>query len=228
MAGTQSVSERLRDALERREKNMSWLHEQVKDSGVRGSSYGSVYAYVTGEAKTEPPLEFLREAADALKVPLAYLVTGDEPVTEEEAEVGGIAGKTVDELDSSDELEAFIAAAEGDREWKASVWLKYRTLNALGIPGPDLSPADPDGFREEMRDWKRGVNIRHIPHWVPLVAEARRRLNVDPVAIGEALRGPLDALDVDANAMTREELADYISAMIPVLLTLDPHHEEED
>ena len=85
MPAVQEVSARLRDALKRKGKSITWLQKAIKGKSDRGKSYASVHAYTTGHTskdeplRTEPPLEFLRAAAGALGVPEAWLITGYGP-----------------------------------------------------------------------------------------------------------------------------------------------------
>ena len=58
--------------------------EDEAGQGTRGTSYASVYEYVEGKSKTEPPLSFLRPAAKVLGVRLAWLISKDGKRTEEE------------------------------------------------------------------------------------------------------------------------------------------------
>ena len=78
----ESISERLRKELKARTPTMSTRQFQkaVEDEagkGTRGTSYASVYEYVEGKSKTEPPLSFLRPAAKVLGVRLAWLISED-------------------------------------------------------------------------------------------------------------------------------------------------------
>ncbi len=69
-----TIAHRLAKTLKDQDRSIRWLHQHVK--GVRGASYGSVHAYVTGNAKAEPPLEFLRAAAKALNIAEVWLISG--------------------------------------------------------------------------------------------------------------------------------------------------------
>jgi transcriptional regulator with XRE-family HTH domain len=75
-----SVAERLRAAMEARGLNASALQRQVADRGVRGASYGSVWAYLKGPS--EPPLGFIREAATVLDVRPEWLAFGVNRVSD--------------------------------------------------------------------------------------------------------------------------------------------------
>ena len=83
-----SISERLRKELARTPPTSTrQFQKAVEDEagkGTRGTSYASVYEYVEGKSKTEPPLSFLRPAAKVLGVRLAWLVSEDGKRTERE------------------------------------------------------------------------------------------------------------------------------------------------
>lgn len=88
-----SISERLQQELKTRTPAMSKRQlqkavEKEAGKGTKGTSYASVYEYVEGKGKTEPPLSFLRPTADVLGVRLEWLITGDGLRTEEEHLVG--------------------------------------------------------------------------------------------------------------------------------------------
>lgn len=68
----------------------------------------------------------------------------------------------------------------------------------------------------------------HPRHWMPLLAEARRRLHTDARTLGKALSGPLDALGINAGQMREDAFNDYITAMVPALLLLAPYRPEEE
>ena len=84
-----SISERLKKELKARTPAMTTrqLQKEVEKEagkGTRGTSYASVYEYVEGKGKAEPPLSFLRPAAEVLGIRLEFLISGEGPQTEEE------------------------------------------------------------------------------------------------------------------------------------------------
>ena len=69
------VGNRLKLALERRERSIRSFQRALHDQRIHGSSYASVYQYVQG--RTSPPLEFLEGAAKELAVRVSWLVSGE-------------------------------------------------------------------------------------------------------------------------------------------------------
>jgi len=65
---------RLKWALDRAGLNQRRFHTLMRERMRRGSSHGSIHNYLTG--KSEPPMEFLVEAAKILKVSAHWLVYG--------------------------------------------------------------------------------------------------------------------------------------------------------
>ena len=83
-----SISDRLNERIDHRFRSIREFQkavEEVATEGMRGISYGSVYQYVKGGL--EPPLSFLRPAADVLGVKLGWLITGEGPRTDDEERV---------------------------------------------------------------------------------------------------------------------------------------------
>lgn len=77
-----TISDRLSQKLEATGESTRSFQQKVQaaaEEGTRGVSYASVYEYVNGQ--TDPPLSFLRVAAEVLGVKLAWLVTGEGPET---------------------------------------------------------------------------------------------------------------------------------------------------
>ncbi len=87
-----TISERLQDELDRLRWDIQTLRHRVSDLSeeaegkVRGVGYSSVYGYVKG-AVPDPPLSFLRLAAEALGVREAWLAFGDGERSESVAAV---------------------------------------------------------------------------------------------------------------------------------------------
>ena len=216
-----TIAERLTEARESAGRSIRSLQQELHAAGVSGSSYANVHAYLSG--RTQPPVEFIDAAAKALCHNPEWLAFGgNRERTEGHAEVSRISSEAIEQ-------------AEGSPEWKRALQLKLGVLEGLGIPAPDLSPVPADDTVRVMDAWATATNVSHIPHWVPPLAELRRRLGIEPKEIGLALRGPLHALGidpmqgVDSTHRTLPWLADYITAMTPVLLTLtSPLEHKED
>ena len=184
----------------------------------RGSARAMIHRYLAG---AKPPTDFIAAAADVLQIRPEWLAFGTEDPTGGHAEVSRISSEAIEQ-------------AEGSPEWKRALQLKLGVLEGLGIPAPDLSPVPADDTVRVMDAWATATNVSHIPHWVPPLAELRRRLGIEPKEIGRALRGPLDALGidptegVDSSYRTLPWLDDYITAMTPVLLPLASRLEEKE
>lgn len=72
---------RLGRAIEKRFPDVKSFQQVLQREGVKGSSPGSVYAYVDGRAV--PSLEFLTAAAEHLNVRVAWLAFGEGEPTEQ-------------------------------------------------------------------------------------------------------------------------------------------------
>lgn len=219
-----TLGERIEQALEMADMTVKDLEAALDKAGVEGGSYANLHR-LKSDKMERPSAGLLFGIADATDVNVRWLVADAGPRTEEEAAA---------ERDVATRAEA----TEADPEWERDIRFKWDVLAALGVSPPDLVTPD---FREDdegrvvpedavrlMTAWANSVNAGQVNAWVPPLMEVRRRINADGEALGRALRGPLEALDLDANAMTRDQLGDYITAMVPVLLTLESHHEEED
>ena len=80
-----TIGDRLKWRLEKEDwstRHFQGLVKSEAEEGARGVSYASVYEYVEG--KMEPPISFLRAAANVLHVRTAWLAFGEEPMTEQE------------------------------------------------------------------------------------------------------------------------------------------------
>jgi len=80
------VADRLKTALDYRDKSRRWLHKRLEEREVRGHSYASVHSYVRGDPDKrdpEPPLEVVRTAAELLDVRVAWLAFDEGEMTEE-------------------------------------------------------------------------------------------------------------------------------------------------
>ena len=152
--------------------------------GARGTSYASVYDYVTGKA--EPPLSFLRPAAKVLDVRLEWLITGEGDRTQSESawrtpNDSGPGSKTSDDafkhMGWSDGPRAllheawrrYLAGARGDLD-ESIVWrLGYELASLAAIPEYLW------GFRHEMsrqqRDDSRIAMLHALMMAMPEVGE---------------------------------------------------------
>jgi transcriptional regulator with XRE-family HTH domain len=229
---TDGYADRIKAALEMGPRPMS-VRELAKRLGekhpqVRGVSYGGVRQYVEGKV-ANPRTEFLRALADVLGVRWQRIAYGEGPWTDAElAERAEVEG---------------VGVAAGSRKgkqkkdplWEQAFNLKWDVLEGMGLPAYDLRepldnyPQDGKLFTETMAQgeafrrmeaWADLVNIHHIPHWVAPIAEVKRRLGITGREIGSALQSTLTGLGIESGALSEESRADFITAMIPVMLSL--------
>jgi hypothetical protein len=193
---------------------------------IPGVSLPSVMAYLPTAARPaskEPSLDFLREAAWACRVNPAWLAFGEGYPTEAiasaatAAHLAGGAPRIATNTPASD-VEA--------RRREHAHRMVSRVLEAVGIPR--------DG-RNQL-DWRSPR--AHLPFWAGAAGELRQRvwqthlLGLGPDAaqddagdadtwIGEAIRGPLLAFGLHPAQMDARWLGEFISALLPVLMSLD-------
>jgi hypothetical protein len=206
------------------------MRQRMGRESAQGTSYPAVLGYFAG--KVSPSIEWLNVAADFLGVRAAWLAYGEGAMTDAER---------AEREEQARRFEAAIARAEGGREWKDALAFVWNVRLALGVPFPETAsgvrlPApdsagthqlDPNEMRAVLTAWARAHNASIIPLWYAPLAEAARRLRIDAGAAGRALRGPLDALGIAAADLSDDALADYIVAMIPALLMLAAHRQED-
>lgn len=132
-----ALSRTLKDELERQGLGYRAFQQRVAEEvgGVRGSSYGAVYSYVTKPPRHPRP-DIVRGMARVLGVLYSYLATGQGPRTGDEA----VAQEHV-EAEQPPEIRRFFAALElrsslyqqvaAYTDIRQSIgWLAYR----IGIP----------------------------------------------------------------------------------------------
>jgi len=234
---TTGYSQRLQKALTEGPRPMSvrQLGREVVASGYRGrgASYGGIRQYVDGGVQHPRP-ELLEAISRTLGVRNDWLAWGEGAMTEDEQQ----ALLEVEEV-SEQALPSLGRAPRKNVDFDrmaryGAVALKFQTLAGLGLAEPGWSDMSGDGRRqsqEEAAFWitqmSGNVDFLVVPHWVPLVAEVRRRLGVGPVTIGRALLGVLEGLGLDPAegvsdwGQIRPWLSDYIVGMVPVLLALE-------
>ena len=184
-------------------------------SKPRGHTRAMIHRYLTG---SEPPLEFTRAAADTLGLNPEWLALGLGSPTAAHAEA-----------------DAVVSGAESDWERERAGLLLRTVLVEMGLA--------------------EHVSQDFIPHWVASLAEVRLRLAlggsysahdplgmrdprtkapggtyVDPIIerdIAAALMGPLIAFNLDPVQIDRDSFGDYITAMVPVLLSLSAERQRQ-
>lgn len=233
--GMSTVGERLRSAID----DDRWSPPEGHRNSIRGfakaleqadapsRSRQTVHDYLSDEAR--PSVDFLRAAAGILDVRPEWLALDSGARTEEEERARAASRAT--------------ASAGDARRKHGTLALQHAVLKALGrsSPPPPERPEgleDPGGDSEAAVEWREAVErsfySRRIHPWVGPLSEVLRRVapsSTEPVRlplgagvgveeVAEALAGPLDALGVDVERMGFDEVDDYVTAMVPVLLSL--------
>lgn len=201
-----TLSRRLRWAIkhqpsEGRSRGIGLLLRKLEGHKVKGATYPSMTAYLAGTQ--QPSLEFLRAVAEVTGVSARWLILGDGPPTRE-ARVA----------------RAVVSAATAERV--EALKLQADVFLALGFMPVPLPEPPGQGGAEAVTAYEgrvEGAALNMAP-WLPALAEAQRLLCVDPAAVGQALRGPLTALDIDTSQISQDALNGYVTAMLPVLLGL--------
>lgn len=105
-----SVARRLRETLASQGRSMRWLQRVLSDAGTPASSYGSVRAYVTGQA--EPRQDWLDAAAEVLEVRAEWLSSGDGEVTHVDQVLADAARKEAAAKSREADIDAYEATAD--------------------------------------------------------------------------------------------------------------------
>lgn len=176
----------------------------------RGSTRAMIHRYLEAGADGPlPPSDFIEAAADELGLNPEWLAFGKGEPDEGREAVAGVSAERE-------------APGDVNRRLRA-LKLKWDVLKGLGFRPPEL-PDEPG-----LLAWAKKANLAALPHWLPLLAEVERRTGRGGEDIGQALRGPLIALDPDLDMSDEMDptfrlapwLDDYITAMAPVLLSLE-------
>lgn len=195
-----SISERLKQLLEQREWSTRRFQEEVRaraGKSTRGVSYSSVYEYVEG--RTEPPLSFLRVAADVLGVRESWLTTGEGPKTDEHAAEAYAAGTVAAEV--AERVLAEIRAGFSTCGPEEGKWLESDAFARAAL----------------VHAWRRkcegqSQDVLPEPDSDPDAHQMRVARQ-----LGKALRNTLDALDVDVVAMPQAGREDFVMAMVQAI-----------
>lgn len=190
-----SSGERLEEARVLRNWSINLLHKTLDARGVRGSSYGSVRNYLSG--KSEPPLEFLLAAAEALQVNANYLAYGKEHLTKARAKAAQVAEDAESGL--KEELER-VGLNQAGRDLKKAVLRETGGLqpSPWNVPpvfeseevkqwmaSGELNEADlallreTDGLLSVTKDLLERTELikeYHAPYWLAPLAEVWRQL----------------------------------------------------
>lgn len=224
------------------------MKDELEGTDVQGATYPAIKRYLDDEAV--PSVRFLEAAARVLGVRPAWLVLGDGDMTEEEAR-GREGVEDVSRTAFEAEAEA-LRRYRTMRLQRAVLHALGRGHPPVPEPPEGLdSVGDLGGNSEEAVEWREAVDrafrSRTIHPWAAPLAEAIRRLDVgsgtsldDPVRfplglhrrigaedVGRALRGPLEALDVNPALMGRDALDEHVLAMVPALMALAPERERQ-
>lgn len=222
-----SISERLQKEL--KDQKPAWTTrkfqiavEKEAGEGARGTSYASVYEYVEGKGRTEPPLSFLRPAARVLGVSPRWLAFGGRYRTLEEeaagavADSGGASGDDSNLTASRADLEkAFLEglpalSAAGPASWHTigDLYSQYSSARIEDILGP--------GMREGMELVASGKD--HDPVAYKQVTQRAQIAAARRVA--ELVGAAAKAADVDLLKLSRWGLDRYIQITSQALSVL--------
>ena len=199
-----SISERLQQELKTRTPAMSTRQfqkavEAEAGEGTRGTSYASVYEYVEGKGTTEPPLSFLRPAAEVLGVRVEWLVSGRGYPTEEHAKAARTAAATVSAQIKIGDIFEITGSGPGP------AMLHRKVFKKLGRPLSDTPPP-----------WLAGL----IEVWLQLSEGSDTDTNFEAMVV-ETVMGPLKRMGCDPVKMQDARRFDaYVFAVTPVMLML--------
>ena len=222
---------RLRDAMEKRGFDVKKLREKVENEVIsktgkkRGTSYGTVWSYVNGQAPLEPRREVVEALAEVLSPERDHLLPhflmfGEGPRTLAEAAAGAVAdaGDSDDSNLTADRAELEKAFLEG--------------LPALSAAGAASWHAIGDLYSQYVS--AHGVNI-----FVPVMREGMERVasgeDHDPAAfkekaqlaqveaarrVAELVGAAAKAADLDLLQLSRWEIDRYIQITAQALSVL--------
>lgn len=228
---------RLGEALREGPKPMSvrGLGRDLSDAypDIRGASYGGVRQYAAGRV-LNPRMELLRAIADVLAVRWEWLAFDDGEMTDalekartEVSQQSDAAMAWMAYMDQASREQGAYQEDLADAEEHV-----HPVLETLGVPVTKTGQLFPSWSAPLAR-----VEHRFMPTRAPdLPSPTRRHPVSDPWAgsrvtqgdIHLALRSFLDALHIDAAQMSTTTLDDYITVMVPVLLSLVPEHHRQD
>lgn len=182
---TARVSARLDRALGGRD--IRWLQKELEGRGAPNSTYSSVYRYVRG--RVEPPLDWIRSAADVLGVRAPWLAFGQGQPTEE---LRGVAEGLVEAFRRmGTNLQAIMREGLGAQEVPPDALeaVGDLTLNFIVAVGRGREAADGSQHREvaeaiaaplrSLGHDPAGLSPSKYGHYVITVAEALRYLLAD-------------------------------------------------
>lgn len=210
-----TISERLKELLEERKWSTRAFQEEVKrraGEGTRGVSYASVWEYVEG--RTDPPLSFLRVAAEVLDVREAWLTTGDGPRTDDHAVEKHVAGM-VGEL--GELVLAEIRRGFACHDLKKGAWIERDSFPRAALVHAWRRRRE--GLRRDTEVLEAGSQAASR-HETEQVGEAE---GLDPIRartareIGTALRNTLDALHLDPDLMSQDVREDFVMGMVQAI-----------
>jgi hypothetical protein len=158
--------ERLNDAVKGGGWNASEFQAKLSTFKVKGSSYGSVWAYLNKPDAPAPPMEFFEVAAHVLGVRPAWLAFGDEPRTEEEQRVERDVERVVGSVeDASDDVALQPQGpivTDSTRVDLVAAWKELMRLRggALGevAPGANLTRGS-EGWQDLQRAVREPLTI---------------------------------------------------------------------
>lgn len=190
----QTLGARVAEALERADMTVKDLERALERAGVEGGSYANLHR-LKSDKLSRPSAELVHGIARATDVDAGWLVTGEGEATPEEerrarAEEAATAGAELLE-----DVERGVAEGFG--------------------PGADRLLEESVRLVLVLATWRRLVTSAAGE----ALFEAGEGEDV-PRRIGEALRAPFEALDLDPTALPDARLTDYTSAACHALRRL--------
>lgn len=192
---TARVSVRLEWALSGRD--IQWLQKELEERGAPNSTYSSVYRYVKGSV--EPPLDWLRTAADVLEVRAPWLAFAQgqptEGVEEGMKKIGGELAKL------GTRMRTLVRGGLGAQEVPINALGAVNDLTLEYLVAVERGREAPgEGLQEVAKAIAAPIrSLRHDPasldpskygHYVITVAEALRYLLADEPGVSSGAHTP--------------------------------------
>jgi len=208
-----SISDRLKQLLLERSWSTRRFQEEVKGragEGTRGVSYASVWEYVEG--KTDPPLSFLRVAAEVLGVREGWLATGEGHPTDGHAAEAHVAETVA--ADVAEDVLAEIRLGFAGEDSEEGNWLESNAIARAALV---------HAWRRRREGFRNRIGASVTESLDPSVAQAEGHPPAEvglAREVGAALRATLDALNVDQTQVPSDAREDFVMGMVQAITAL--------